>query len=227
MWLHGTQKYAKVVHYHNESIFSSLDMQLTSQIITFEHEGNWSKALECYDLQVRSEPTLKISGSTYSSVENSQQAEHASFSRTEHGMMQKKPYKGLIRSLQKIGCSHVLDVYCQGLTSQRGRFQHDLEFTELQVWYIFCIKLMSVCHWPLSLNLSFIMCVIENRWLLFLSSLSSAVWSCLACGKLGFLSTLFWCWCISFISMLWWTTFQWKFAQVFCLDLISSEVLVA
>ncbi|KAF3642282.1 putative serine/threonine-protein kinase ATM-like isoform X4, partial [Capsicum annuum] len=40
--------------------------------------------------------------------------------------------KGLIRSLQQIGCTHLLDVYCQGLTSQKGRFQHDPEFTELQ-----------------------------------------------------------------------------------------------
>lgn len=111
--------------------------QLTSQIITLEHEGNWSKALEYYDLQVRSEPTSQISGLTFSSAENSKLADHASSSITEHRMMQKKPYKGLIRSLQKIGCSHVMDVYCQGLTSQRGRFQHDLEFTELQVWYNF------------------------------------------------------------------------------------------
>ncbi|KAK4479334.1 hypothetical protein RD792_014846 [Penstemon davidsonii] len=106
--------------------------KLTSQIITFEHEGNWSKALEYYDLQVRSEPNVQISGSTYSSRENSQKAAPESFSRTEHDMTQKKPYKGLIRSLQQIGCTHVLDVYCQGLASQRGRFQHDLEFTELQ-----------------------------------------------------------------------------------------------
>ncbi|KAK4479331.1 hypothetical protein RD792_014843 [Penstemon davidsonii] len=106
--------------------------KLTSQIITFEHEGNWSKALEYYDLQVRSEPNVQISGSTNSSRENSQKAALETFSRTEHDMTQKKPYKGLIRSLQQIGCTHVLDVYCQGLASQRGRFQHDLEFTELQ-----------------------------------------------------------------------------------------------
>ncbi|KAK4394662.1 Serine/threonine-protein kinase ATM, partial [Sesamum angolense] len=106
--------------------------KLTSQIITFEHEGNWGKALEYYDLQVRSEPIVRISGSTSSSSENTQQAEHAYFSKTEHDQIQKKPYKGLIRSLQQIGCTHVLDAYCQGLTSQRGRFQHDLEFTELQ-----------------------------------------------------------------------------------------------
>lgn len=101
-------------------------MQLTSQIITFEHEGNWSKALEYYDLQVRSEPIFQISGSINSSAKSSEQPE-------EHGLISKKPYKGIIRSLQQIGCTHVLDVYCQGLTSQKSRFQHDLEFAELQV----------------------------------------------------------------------------------------------
>ncbi|KAL2525476.1 Non-specific serine/threonine protein kinase [Abeliophyllum distichum] len=106
--------------------------ELTSQIITFEHDGNWSKALEFYDLQVRSEPMLHTSGSTNFSIENSQGAAHASLSRIEDEMMHKKPYKGLIRSLQQIGSSHVLDVYCQGLTSQKGQFQRDLEFTELQ-----------------------------------------------------------------------------------------------
>lgn len=58
----------------------------------------------------------------------------------KNDFMQEKPYIGLIRSLQKNGCSHLLDVYCQGLTSQRGRSQHDLEFIELQVWFSLCIK---------------------------------------------------------------------------------------
>lgn len=132
----------KSCYHHNDNIFF-LVLQLTSQIITFEHEGNWSRALEYYDLQVRSQSVAQINSSpTYSSVENSLQSEHAAFSETEHGINQKKPYKGLIRSLQQIGCTHVLDVYCQGLTSQRGRFQHDLEFSELQVWYNFCSRLM-------------------------------------------------------------------------------------
>ncbi|GER56830.1 serine/threonine-protein kinase ATM [Striga asiatica] len=106
--------------------------KLTSQIITFEHEGNWSKALEYYDMQVRSQPVAQISSFIDSSTGNYLQTEHAPVSETEHGINQKKPYKGLIRSLQQVGCTHVLDVYCQGLTSQRGRFQHDLEFSELQ-----------------------------------------------------------------------------------------------
>lgn len=143
--LHGTQNmtasWSQLWHsllalpLQNSSIFSSLNFQVTSQIITFEHEGNWSKALEYYDLQIRSVPTLHISGSPYSSKERSRQAEHAFFSKIKNDVMHKKPYKGLIRSLQKVGCSHLLDVYCQGLTSQRGRFQHDLEFIELQVWF--------------------------------------------------------------------------------------------
>ncbi|XP_022845090.1 serine/threonine-protein kinase ATM isoform X2 [Olea europaea var. sylvestris] len=106
--------------------------KLTSQIITYEHEGNWSKALEYYDLQVRSEPMVQTSSSTNSALENSLQAAHPSSSRIEDEIVHKKPYKGLIRSLQQIGCTHVLDVYCQGLTSQKGQFQRDLEFTELQ-----------------------------------------------------------------------------------------------
>lgn len=99
--------------------------KLTSQIITFEHEGNWSKALEYYDLQIRSDPVAQ--GNSYS-PEN---VLH-SYGSVEDQMIEKKPYKGLIRSLQQIGCTHLLDVYCQGLTSQKGRFQHDPEFTELQ-----------------------------------------------------------------------------------------------
>ncbi|XP_070053596.1 serine/threonine-protein kinase ATM isoform X3 [Nicotiana tomentosiformis] len=99
--------------------------KLTSQIITFEHEGNWSKALEYYDLQIRSDPVAQGSSCT---PENFL---HSSGSAVDQ-MIEKKPYKGLIRSLQQIGCTHLLDVYCQGLTSQKGRFQHDPEFTELQ-----------------------------------------------------------------------------------------------
>ncbi|GAB4845683.1 hypothetical protein Ancab_039086 [Ancistrocladus abbreviatus] len=47
-------------------------------------------------------------------------------------MKQRKPHIGLIRSLQQIGCSHILDLYCQGLVSRKVEFQHDHEFVELQ-----------------------------------------------------------------------------------------------
>ncbi|XVF09293.1 hypothetical protein REPUB_Repub07fG0080200 [Reevesia pubescens] len=105
---------------------------LTSQIITFEHEGNWNKALEYYDLQVRSEATAHVGGSSRNlSLAKTQSLSHSSLSTLEDEN-KRKPYKGLIRSLQQIGCRHVLDLYCQGLTSGKGQFQQDMEFTELQ-----------------------------------------------------------------------------------------------
>lgn len=106
-------------------------MKLTSQILTFEHEGNWSKALKYYDLQVRLE-TLE-NYQKYSTDESSRAASCASLSETDLAVKLRNPYKGVIRSLQQIGCSHILDLYCQGLASCRGEFQHDLEFVELQV----------------------------------------------------------------------------------------------
>lgn len=118
---------------------------MTSQIITFEHEGNWSKALEYYDLQVRSAALVPMDfGSRNLSLEQTQ-PDHLSNSTLDDPMGQRKPYKGLIRSLQQTGCMHVLDFYCQGLTSRKGQFHHDLEFTELQVsdlniFYSFVLK---------------------------------------------------------------------------------------
>ncbi|KAJ6760715.1 SERINE/THREONINE-PROTEIN KINASE ATM [Salix purpurea] len=72
--------------------------KLTSQAVTFEHEGNWSKALEYYDLQIRSNPLLQMDGG----------------------------------SSTLLGCTHVLDLYCQGLTYRKDQFHYDLEFNELQ-----------------------------------------------------------------------------------------------
>ncbi|KAK3004627.1 hypothetical protein RJ639_019504 [Escallonia herrerae] len=107
--------------------------KLSSQIVTFEHEGNWGKALEYFDLQARSEAEMHMgSCSKKISPENSQQVVHLPFCTPEEELRQRKPYKGLIRSLQQIGCTHVLDLYCQGLSSRKGRFQHDSEFVELQ-----------------------------------------------------------------------------------------------
>ncbi|KFK34114.1 hypothetical protein AALP_AA5G103600 [Arabis alpina] len=82
--------------------------KLSAQIITFEHEGNWTRALEYYDLQARSQKMIMP------------------------GEVQRQPFKGLIRSLQQTGCMHVLDLYCRGLTSREGCFQYDPEFIELQ-----------------------------------------------------------------------------------------------
>uniref|UniRef100_A0A6N2KMJ5 PIK-related kinase FAT domain-containing protein n=1 Tax=Salix viminalis TaxID=40686 RepID=A0A6N2KMJ5_SALVM len=107
--------------------------KLTSQAFTFEHEGNWSKALEYYDLQIRSNPLLQMDGgSSTLSAGHTQLGTHLSHSASEEEMRQRKPYKGLIRSLQQIGCTHVLDLYCQGLTYRKDQFHYDLEFNELQ-----------------------------------------------------------------------------------------------
>ena len=107
---------------------------MTSQITTFEHEGNWSKALEYYDLQVRSEALFEKGNSSRDAApENFHPSLPSSSSKSEDEMRQRKPHKGLIKSLQQIGCTHVLDMYCQGLMYRKGRFQDDLEFNELQV----------------------------------------------------------------------------------------------
>jgi len=106
---------------------------LNSQIITFEHEGNWGKALEYYDLQVQSDTSVLNDGSSRGlPLEKAGSAHPSSFASETDVMRQSRPYKGLIRSLQQIGCAHVLDMYCRGLTSSKNLHQHDLEFTELQ-----------------------------------------------------------------------------------------------
>ncbi|KAL5723782.1 non-specific serine/threonine protein kinase [Ranunculus cassubicifolius] len=107
--------------------------KLTSQIITYEHEGNWGKALEYYDLRVRSEHEIPMDGYGGDSSEGQSAGSlQVSHSKSIDEMGYRKSYKGLIRSLQQTGCTHVLDLYCQGLTSQKGQFQQDSEFTELQ-----------------------------------------------------------------------------------------------
>lgn len=105
-------------------LFIYLSVQLTSQIVTFEHEGNWNKALEYYDLLVRSASIGYGKHSFADSLTSSQvNTEKSSW----------KFYKGLMRSLQKTGCTHILDVYCHGLTNYSAYLQHDSEFADLQV----------------------------------------------------------------------------------------------
>lgn len=107
--------------------------KLASQIITYEHEGNWSKALEYYDLQVRSERRVQLDECGGNLSQEPFQGSHqVSVLKTKDELGFKKSCQGLVRSLQQTGCTHVLDLYCQGLTSQRGQFQQDSEFTELQ-----------------------------------------------------------------------------------------------
>ncbi|XP_050221682.1 serine/threonine-protein kinase ATM isoform X2 [Mercurialis annua] len=115
-----------------DSLYGIIQSQkLTTQVVTFEHEGNWSKALEYYDLQIRSNTLSQMNGG-FISLPLDRSPAHLSAATSEEEIRHRKPYKGLIRSLQQIGCTHVLDLYCQGLASQKRQVQHDVEFTELQ-----------------------------------------------------------------------------------------------
>lgn len=106
---------------------------MTSQVLTFEHEANWSKAVEYYDLQVRSEAMVSVDNGSRNLIAVHPETISSSSCSPTDNLRLGKPYKGLVRSLQQIGCTHVLDLYCQGLTSRKGQFQYDLEFSELQV----------------------------------------------------------------------------------------------
>ncbi|XP_078431049.1 serine/Threonine-kinase ATM-like protein isoform X2 [Wolffia australiana] len=107
--------------------------KLSSQIVTFEHEGKWSKALEYYDLLIRKSSATKIDdGTRKSRITDSRQSDYNSGDRKvkEKGIW--RLHKGLMRSLQQIGCSHLLDFYFQGLSNQKCDLQGDLDFNELQ-----------------------------------------------------------------------------------------------
>ncbi|XP_020591737.1 serine/threonine-protein kinase ATM [Phalaenopsis equestris] len=102
--------------------------KLASQLITFEHEGNWSKALEYCDLLVRSESVRETGNLREKTSMNSSPTCHMYDGRTINW----KYCKGLMKSLQNIGTSHVLDVYSQGLMANVKHIELDSEFTELQ-----------------------------------------------------------------------------------------------
>ncbi|KAI0497772.1 hypothetical protein KFK09_021007 [Dendrobium nobile] len=102
--------------------------KLASQLITFEHEGNWSKALEYCDLLVRSASVQETESLHGKLSTNAALTSNVYDGRTANW----KYCKGLMKSLQNIGTSHVLDVYSQGLMANIGHFKLDSEFTELQ-----------------------------------------------------------------------------------------------
>ncbi|KAH0454242.1 hypothetical protein IEQ34_016166 [Dendrobium chrysotoxum] len=101
---------------------------MASQLITFEHEGNWSKALEYCDLLVRSASVQETESLHGKLSTNASLTSNVYDGRTANW----KYCKGLMKSLQNIGTSHVLDVYSQGLMANIGHFKLDSEFTELQ-----------------------------------------------------------------------------------------------
>lgn len=114
---------------HKFGFFIVVLKQIASQLIRYEHEGDWSSALEYYDLLVRSMPKEHLGTLTGSVLTGPSTVS----SRAEDTMLNWKMHKGLMRSLQKTGCSHVLDVYCEGLSHQKGCLQQDAEFIDIQV----------------------------------------------------------------------------------------------
>ncbi|EEC69781.1 hypothetical protein OsI_00057 [Oryza sativa Indica Group] len=112
-----------------DSIYGiTLANEITSQIIRYEHEGDWSSALEYHDLLVRS--TRKENHGSLAGTALTGPSDVPS--KAEEKMLNWQMHKGLMRSLQKTGCSHVLDVYCQGLSNQKSCLQQDSEFIDMQ-----------------------------------------------------------------------------------------------
>ncbi|XP_047054644.1 serine/threonine-protein kinase ATM isoform X1 [Lolium rigidum] len=112
-----------------DSIYGiTLANEITSQIIRYEHEGDWSSALEYYDLLVRSTPKENLGDFAGTVLPKSSDVS----SKAEDKILNWKTHKGLMRSLQKTGCSHVLDFYNQGLTNQNACLQQDSEFIDIQ-----------------------------------------------------------------------------------------------
>jgi ataxia telangiectasia mutated family protein len=114
-----------------------------SQLCLYEHEGSWAKALGGYDDLLRSDfggfaggAKTGLQGEALGSL----QADI--FSQGAAGGLRKKEapreqqalvlQKGLMRSLQQMGCLNVLDTYWQGLSSQKGGAAVYLELVELQ-----------------------------------------------------------------------------------------------
>uniref|UniRef100_A0ACD5TS08 Uncharacterized protein n=1 Tax=Avena sativa TaxID=4498 RepID=A0ACD5TS08_AVESA len=112
-----------------DSIYGiTLANEITSQIIRYEHERDWSSALQYYDLLVRSTP--KENHGNFDGTMLTGPSDVSS--KAQEKTLNWKTHKGLMRSLQKTGCSHVLDFYSQGLTNQNACLQQDSEFIDIQ-----------------------------------------------------------------------------------------------
>ena len=103
--------------------------QLMPQVLIYEHEGNWSKAVEGYDLLLRnkdfmSSAKMKSTASNTFLIEEMEAV--ASPNQFEYN-------KSLMRSLQQTGCDHILKMYCTGLSMERETLERNAEFQELQV----------------------------------------------------------------------------------------------
>lgn len=95
---------------------------MRSQLLTYEHEGNWSKAVETYDLLLRSRKSPLL---------NPRSDDAAGSSGAGIDEQNWQSHKGLMRSLRQMGCTYVVDLCNQSLAQHRG-LECDPEFRELQ-----------------------------------------------------------------------------------------------
>ncbi|KAL2608088.1 hypothetical protein R1flu_026661 [Riccia fluitans] len=107
--------------------------KVTSQLLRNEHEGNWSKALENYDLLLRNSKSRQVGWKgRISNGEYSGAASEKSNSTNSKVLETWQLNKGLMRALQQNGCSHILDMYSSGVSQQEGSIRLDSEFKEIQ-----------------------------------------------------------------------------------------------
>uniref|UniRef100_R7WG20 Serine/threonine-protein kinase ATM n=1 Tax=Aegilops tauschii TaxID=37682 RepID=R7WG20_AEGTA len=96
-----------------DSIYGiTLANEVASQIIRYEHEGNWSSALEYYDLLVRSTPKENLANFAGTVLTGPSVS-----SKAEENLLNWKMHKGLMS---------------QGLTNQKACLQQDSEFVDIQ-----------------------------------------------------------------------------------------------
>ncbi|GBG59962.1 hypothetical protein CBR_g292 [Chara braunii] len=148
--------------------------KVASQLALFEHEGRWDKAMENYDLLLqasRSKRREALKGFRFcggvatveqpitgcgtrrfgtpggcllnEALDNVKQSKSA-FERRDWGMQ-----KGLLRSLQQMGCWHIEGMYSQGLFARVKEPDTDPEFAELQ-----CEAAWRAGNWDLRLDMT-------------------------------------------------------------------------
>lgn len=126
--LHGMYVWCVYCAVINSFAISSLpdnlccvDSQVRSQLLTYEHEGNWNKAVETYDLLLRSRKSPLLNPRAGALVPGSSSADEQNW----------QSHKGLMRSLRQMGCTYVVDLCNQSLAQHRD-LECDPEFRELQ-----------------------------------------------------------------------------------------------
>lgn len=105
-------------------------LQLLPQVLLYEHEGDWSRAVGSYDLLLRNMRSMTEVSLNDRDVKGPTTGYMVS---PENSEKEWDYNKGLMKSLQRTGCDHVLKMYCKGLALEKDSLDQDIEFQELQV----------------------------------------------------------------------------------------------